>query len=56
MKAVVKVLGYVKLISLLDSKVLPYVAEWDEEVYWVINENDEVEYQNKTFIAEVVKF
>jgi hypothetical protein len=55
-KSIVKVLGYIKLIDMLDGKLLPFVAESDDGDFWIIGENDEVQFQSKAYVKEVIRF
>jgi hypothetical protein len=55
MQAAVKVQGYVKLIQLLDSKVLPFILEDGSESYVTIEEDGEVGIRPDSHIAEVYR-
>jgi hypothetical protein len=58
LQAVVKIKGYVKLVQLLDSKVLPYVLEEFEDgeaKYFTIEEDGEIGIRSESWVSEVFR-
>lgn len=53
MKAVVNVIGYVRLSELVGGGILPMVVD-DGDTYWIIEENGDIGCKNESIVAEVI--